>query len=205
MAAENITYIKNLISSEQRWQRQRHTGGVLWLTGLPASGKSTLAYELETKLLKVGFDIFSFGSQQIRQGLNCDLGYTREDRRENIRRASELAAILASSGLIVVTSFISPYNSDRKIARSAAGENFHEIYLDATLEQCEPRDTRDRYARARRDCLDNFTGINGPYEIPDDPELILRTGQTSVEECINVLINYIERNFCTSFEGQPLD
>ena len=195
MGSENITYVGNLVSSEQRWLRQKHIGGVLWLTGLPASGKSTLAFGLESKLFEAGFEIYAFGSRQIRQGLNKDLGYSREDRRENIRRAGELAAIMASSGLIVITSFISPYAADRTAARTAVKYNFHEIYLDATLTQCEARDTRRRYFNARRHRINNFTGISAPYEVPNKPDLILQTGITSITECLDNLVEYTEKNF----------
>ena len=195
MVTSNITFVDNLVSKEQRWSRQRHIGGVLWLTGLPASGKSTLAYSLELELFNAGFEIYAFGSRQVRQGLSTDLGYNREDRRENIRRAGELASILATSGFIVITSFISPYAADRAAARYAVGENFHEIYLEATPTVCESRDTRGRYANARREKLDNFTGINSPYETPNNPDLVLQTGNMSISEGLNVLINYTKRNF----------
>ena len=201
METTNITYIQNLVSAEQRWRRQQHLGGVLWLTGLPAAGKATLAFGLESLLFKAGFEVYSFGSSQIRQRLNNDLGFTRDERRENIRRAAELAAIMSGSGLIVIASFISPYAADREAARAAVGKNFHEVYLKASLTECEARDTRGRYAKARRKGVGNFTGINAPFEVPKNPDLVLQTGNTSIKECLDIMANYTKQNFQTPIAG----
>ena len=195
MKSSNVTRVPHLIDQTERWRRQEHRGGVLWLTGLPASGKSTLAYGLESRLFDAGYEVYAFDSARLRKGLTADLGYSREDRRENIRRAGELAAVMARAGLVVITGFISPYAKDRAEARAAAGENFHEIYLSAPLEICEARDTRGRYRQARAGEIKDFTGIDAPYEVPATPEQILGTATLSVEDCLDQLAVYTDQHF----------
>ena len=194
MKSTNVTHTFNLVSQGENFKRQGHLGGVLWFTGLPASGKKTLSYKLEKSLFDLGYEAFAFDSAWLRGGLTSDLGFCREDRRENIRRAGELAALMASSGLVVITSFISPYAEDRARARSMAN-NFHEIYLDTPLEICERRDSQNRYVRARAGKLENFTGISAPYERPVKPEVILDGKALSEENCLEHLVNYVDRNF----------
>ncbi len=184
----------HLVDEHERWTRQGHRGGVLWLTGLPASGKKSMAYELESRLFAAGFEAYAFDSARIRLGLCSDLGFGREDRRENIRRAGELAGVMARSGLVVIAAFISPYERDRQAARAAA-ENFHEVYLDVPVEVCEARDDQGRYARARAGELANFTGVSAPYETPKAPELVLDAVTHSQSECVDQLVTYIERHF----------
>lgn len=194
MKSTNVTRVPHLVAEQERWQRQGHRGGVLWLTGLPASGKKAIAYELESRLFAAGFEAYAFDSARIRLGLCSNLGFGREDRRENIRRAGELAAVMARSGLLVIAAFISPYERDRAMARSAA-ENFHEIFLDVPLEVCEARDDQGRYARARTGELIDFTGVSAPYERPTSPELVLDGVSLSVTECVDQLAEYAERHF----------
>ena len=194
MKSTNVTRVSHLVSPDDRWRKQGHRGGVLWLTGLPASGKKTLAYQLEARLFAAGFEVYAFDSARIRKGLNADLGFSRENRRENIRRASEMAALMARSGLVVITAFISPYVQDRDAARAAA-ENFHEIYLDLPVEVCEARDTQNRYARARAGELDDFTGVTAPYEVPTRAELTLDGVRLSNDACLDQLEAYVETHF----------
>jgi len=198
MKSTNVTRVPHLVPVAKRWQRQGHRGGVLWFTGLPASGKSSLAYGLESRLFDAGYEVYAFDSARIRQGLNTDLGFSREDRRENIRRAGELAAVMARAGLVVITGFISPYAADRAHARAAAAENFHEIHLSAPLEVCEARDTRGRYAQARAGELADFTGIDAPYQVPEAPDLTLDTAGRSADDCLDELVAYTEAHFRSS-------
>jgi len=198
MKSTNVTRVAHLVPKEDRWRRQGHTGGVLWFTGLPASGKSTLVFGLEQRLFDAGYEVYAFDSATLRQGLTSDLGFSREDRRENIRRAGELAAVMARSGLIVITGFISPYAQDRAAARAAAGEHFHEIHLSAPLDVCETRDTRGRYAAARAGQLADFTGIDAPYEEPVSPEMTLDTATRSVEACLDELADYADNHYKNS-------
>ncbi|MEK9725064.1 MAG: adenylyl-sulfate kinase [Rhodospirillaceae bacterium] len=195
MRSANVTRVRHLVPLEARWKRQGHRGGVLWLTGLPASGKSTLVYGLEARLFADGFEVAAFDSARLRQGLNADLGYSREDRRENIRRAGELAAVMARAGLVVIVGFISPYAADRAAARKAAGKDFHEIYLSAPAEVCAARDARGRYAQAEAGELADFTGVTAPYEVPEAPDLTLDTATRNAADCLDELAAYAARHF----------
>ncbi|MDD9878583.1 MAG: adenylyl-sulfate kinase [Magnetovibrio sp.] len=195
MKSTNVTRVSHLVEQSARWRRQGHLGGVLWFTGLPASGKSTLAFGLEQRLFDAGFEVYAFDSARLRRGLTADLGFDRADRRENIRRAGELAAIMGRAGLVVITAFISPYAADRARARAAAGENFHEIHLSTPLEVCEARDARGRYADARAGRLADFTGIDAPYEAPASPDLSLDTADRSIDACLDALAAYVDRHF----------
>lgn len=195
MKSTNVTRVRHLVPEAERWRRQGHRGGVLWFTGLPASGKSTLVYGLEERLFEAGHEVFAFDSAWLRRGLNADLGFSREDRRENIRRAGELAAVMSRAGLVVIVGFISPYAADRAAARAATGENFHEIYLSAPAEVCEARDGRGRYARARSGDLADFTGVSAPYEIPESPDLVLDTATRAAKDCLDDLAAYAEQRF----------
>ena len=194
MKSTNVTLTFNLVSQGENYKRQGHLGGVLWFTGLPASGKKALSYQLEKCLFDLGYEAFAFDSAWLRKGLTSDLGFRREDRKENIRRAGELAALMGCSGLVVITSFISPYAEDRAGVR-AVSSNFHEIYLDVPLAICEACDTQNRYARARSGELADFTGISAPYETPVDPEVILDGRVLSEQDCLEHLVNYVDRNF----------
>jgi len=193
MKSTNVTRVAHLVPPEERWRRQGHVGGVLWLTGLPASGKKSLAVALEQRLFDNGFDVYAFDSARLRMGLSRDLGFSREDQRENIRRAGELAAVMARAGLVVVTAFISPYVADREAARAAA-DNFHEVFLDVPVELCETRDAEGRYARARAGDLDDFTGVSAPYERTEAPEVSL--GATDdLDAWVDTLAAYAEAHF----------
>ncbi len=193
--ATNIKREAHQVSADERARRSGHKGGVLWLTGLSGSGKSTLARELERRLFSLGFLVYVLDGDNLRFGLNADLGFSPEDRAENIRRAGEVAALFARAGFVVITAFISPYRSDRARARRAASENFHEIYLDAELAVCEQRDPKGLYKRARAGEISNFTGISAPYEPPETPELEIDTANTDVEDSLNQLLEYITPRF----------
>ncbi len=167
----------------------------MWFTGLPGSGKSTLAFELERVLFKKGKQVFVMDGDNLRHGLNSDLGFSPEDRAENIRRVGEVAALYADAGMIAVTAFISPYRADRRGARRAAGRQFNEIYLSASLEVCEGRDPKGHYKLARQGEIPNFTGVSAPYEAPKEPELVIDTAAMSVAESLKVLGKYVEKVF----------
>ncbi|MBM09638.1 MAG: adenylyl-sulfate kinase [Magnetovibrio sp.] len=194
MKSTNVTRIMNLVDQSERFKRQGHVGGVLWFTGLPASGKKTLAHLLETRLFNLGYQVIAFDSVWLRKGLTSDLKFCRLDRKENIRRAGELAALLSGSGLIVITAFISPYVEDRAVAREM-NNNFHEIYLDVPIEICEARDQRNRYKRAHLGELTNFTGVSAPYEKPLNPNIVLEGSVLTKHECVDYLVDYVNHNF----------
>ncbi len=194
----NITKVEHGITDEERWQSNGHRGGVLWFTGLSGSGKSTLAFALERRLFDLGYQVFVLDGDNVRHGLNSDLGFSPEDREENIRRIGEVAALFATGGLIVVTAFISPYRRDRQQARDACTEGFHEVFLSTDISVCEQRDPKGLYKKARAGEIPDFTGISAPYEPPEDPELALDTGELSVERSLDALVTYVERHFAAT-------
>jgi adenylylsulfate kinase len=164
----------------------------VWLTGLSGSGKSTLARTLEHRLMDLGRVCYRLDGDNVRHRLNRDLGFSAEDRSENIRRAAEVAALMNDAGLIVITAFISPFREDRELARRAVGnDRFLEVHLDAAIEICERRDPKGLYAKARRGEIAHFTGVNDPYERPEHPDVALDTGKLSVEACTQQLLAVI--------------
>jgi bifunctional enzyme CysN/CysC len=166
---------------------------VLWFTGLSGSGKSSVANIVEKKLLLMGRHTYLLDGDNMRHGLNKDLGFTDEDRVENIRRVAEVAQLMVDAGLIVIAAFISPFRSDRRMARSLMQEGeFLEIFMDTPLEVAEQRDPKGLYKKARSGNLKNFTGIDSPYEAPENPELILEAGTGSVEEMADRVINLLK-------------
>lgn len=193
--SQNITTIEQRVTPESRAAYNGHTGGVLWLTGLPAAGKSTLAMELEQKLFNKGYQVYVLDGENLRAGLSSDLGFSPKDRAEHIRRMGEMAANFAQAGVIVIVATISPYAEDRRRARSAAPENFNLVHVAAPLEICEQRDTKGLYAKARAGELAEFTGISAPYEAPENADLTLDNAQTGIAENVKLLEEYVDRNF----------
>ncbi|MDP6804642.1 MAG: adenylyl-sulfate kinase [Rhodospirillales bacterium] len=191
----NITPVEHRIAKRDRWAVNRHRGGVIWFTGLSGSGKTTLAFALEQTLFAQRYNAYVLDGDNVRHGLSADLGFSPLERAENIRRIGEVAALFADAGVIVLTAFISPYHADRRRARDACGDAFHEIFLSADLDTCEGRDPRGLYSRARRGEIPEFTGISAPYEIPEDPELIVDTGRHTISDCLEQLVAYTERAF----------
>lgn len=163
-------------------------GQVIWLTGLSGAGKSTLAYALEARLLQAGRHCLVLDGDHLRHGLCADLDFSAHGRRENLRRAAEVARLLSESGAICIAAFISPLQADREMVRRIIGAGqFHEVYLDCPLEICEARDVKHLYRRARAGEIDNFTGISSPYEPPTGPDLILATGERTLDDCLSHL------------------
>jgi bifunctional enzyme CysN/CysC len=179
------------ISYAMRTQRNQHRGGVLWFTGLSGSGKSTLAQALQQRLFEEGCQVYVLDGDHIRQGLNRDLGFSPHDRSENIRRIGEVAALFADAGIIVLCAFISPYAEDRDRARKAAGDKFHLVHVNASIELCEQRDVKGLYRKARRGELKEFTGISAPYEPPQDANLIVDTALHDIDDCSAYLYDYV--------------
>ena len=196
--SQNITAVDHLIAPDDRFVRNGHRGAVIWFTGLSGSGKSTLAMRLENMLFARGMHVFVLDGDNVRGGLNADLGFGPDDRAENIRRVSEVAALFAQAGMICVTSFISPYRADRRRARDASPDVFHEIYIKADLETCEKRDPKGLYKKARAGRIKEFTGVSAPYEEPLEAELVVDTSQNPIEDCVEMIANYIEH--CTSVQ-----
>jgi bifunctional enzyme CysN/CysC len=191
----NVHPMAHRVSIHERNHAYKHHSGILWMTGLSASGKSTLALELEKNLFAKGYKTFVLDGDNVRSGLNADLGFDEKDRNENIRRVGEVAALFAEAGLIVIAAFISPYNADRDRIRQAHPNMFHEIYINASLEDCEGRDPKGLYKRARNGEIPLFTGVSEPYEPPLSPELTVDTVNLSVAESVQLLEDYVEKNF----------
>ena len=191
--ATNIVWHDHKVERVEREHLLKQKGVVLWFTGLSGSGKSTIANELSYKLHKMGKLSYILDGDNIRHGLNKDLGFSPEDRKENIRRISEVASLFADAGFITITAFISPYRVDRDFCRGLAGEGrFIEIYAKASLDTCEKRDPKGMYKKARAGIIKEFTGISAPYEEPLKPELVIDTDKESIEDSTDKVINKIK-------------
>ena len=188
----DLVPVAHSIDGDVRARRNGHRGAVLWFTGLPAAGKSTIALAVEQRLFERGFQAYALDGDNVRSGLCRDLGFSPSDRRENVRRVGEVAALFADAGLIVLAAFISPSRADRAEARRAAGGAFHEIYVKAAAEVCERRDPKGHYRKARAGDLPHFTGITGEYEEPVDPELVLDTERLTPEAATEAVLAYVE-------------
>lgn len=190
--ATNITWHHGDITRADRERINGHRGAVIWYTGLSASGKSTLAHAVENALFERGCRTYVLDGDNIRHGLNKDLGFSPEDREENIRRIGEVAHLFADAGVIAMTAFISPYRADRDKARQIAGDSFIEIYVKCDLDVCEERDPKGLYKKARAGQIPEFTGISAPYEEPDRPELVVDTSHETLEESAARVLAYLE-------------
>ena len=182
MSTNNIHTQALTIDRSARERRNGHRGRVVWFTGLSGSGKSTLANALEVVLHERGKHTFLLDGDNVRQGLNRDLGFTDKDRIENIRRIAEMAKLMMDAGLIVMTAFISPFNRDRELARKLIGpENFIEVFVNTPIEVCEARDPKLLYKKARSGELENFSGISSPYEVPNNPDFVIDASRSFVD------------------------
>jgi adenylyl-sulfate kinase len=189
----NITATVSKISLEQRERRNKHRGCVLWFTGLSAAGKSSIANELESYLFSKGLNTFVLDGDRIRHGLCTDLGFSPDDRQENIRRVGEVAALFSQAGFICIAAFISPYRADRSLVRSMNDGNFYEVFVNAPLSVCEARDPKGLYVKARENKIKNFTGISAPYEPPLNPEVELRTDKLAINEAVEKIVRHLKK------------
>jgi adenylylsulfate kinase len=191
--SKNITWHGAFVTQEERFALRRQHGAVVWFTGLSGSGKSTIARRVEQLLLERETVAYTLDGDNLRFGLNKDLGFSPADRAENIRRVGCVAQLFADSGSICLTAFISPYAGDRKAARELVGENFVEVHVATSLEACEDRDPKGLYAKARSGEIPSFTGISAPYEAPESPELSLDTESRTVDACAQEVVDYLEQ------------
>ena len=183
MTEKNLTWHDGEIDRESRSAAYGHRGAIVWLTGLSGSGKSTVAYQVETDLVRRGVAAYVLDGDNVRHGLNADLGFNADDRTENIRRVGEVARLFADAGVVVLASFVSPYAADRAQARDRAGDlPFFEVWVSTPIEECEKRDPKGLYARARAGEIPNFTGVSAPYEPPETPDLNLPTHEEGIEQ-----------------------
>ena len=190
--ASNVVWQDLKTDKAERARAMGQKPCILWLTGLSGAGKSTIADRLEQKLRALGTHTYVLDGDNVRHGLNRDLGFTDRDRVENIRRVSEVAKLMVDAGLLVIVSFISPFRSEREMARNLVEEGeFFEIFVDTPLEVCEARDPKGLYVRARRGEIPNFTGIDSPYEAPDDPDLRIDTTKASPEQAAESVVRHL--------------
>ena len=190
--ATNITWHEHKVTTAERERLNGHRGAVLWFTGLSGSGKSTLANAVEGALYERGCHTYLLDGDNVRHGLNKDLGFSPEDRAENIRRIGEVAHLMADAGLIVMTAFISPYRKDRDLARSLNPDGaFLEVYCECHLDVCEERDPKGLYRKARAGEIKEFTGIDAPYEAPEKAELTVNTGDLSLEASAAAVLDHL--------------
>ncbi len=188
----NLTWHLGKVTPEDRFRFLGQSGLVVWFTGLSGSGKSTLAVEAEQKLFELGRLAYRLDGDNIRQGLNSDLGFTARDRDENIRRVAEVAALFQDAGLIVLVAFISPFKTMREFARQQCGENkFLEVFLKADLDTLKQRDVKGLYTKALKGSLPEFTGISHPYEEPHNPDLVINTATSSIDDSVEMLLSAI--------------
>ena len=190
----NIVWHSHKITKNERSKIKGHKPCIIWLTGLSGSGKSTIANALEEKLNQMKVHTYLLDGDNIRHGLNKDLGFSIEDRKENIRRVAEVARLFVDAGLIVITAFISPLREDRNYARSLVEKDeFIEVFIDTPLEICEQRDPKGFYKKARKGEIKDFTGINSPYEPPLNPEIHIKTNEINVEESVENILEYLRK------------
>lgn len=191
--SSNVTWQSGFLGTGDRERLLGGRGAVVWFTGLSGSGKSTIAQALEHLLVQKGRNAFVLDGDNIRQGLNRDLGFSPADRKENIRRIGEVAGLFSRAGIVAITAFISPYREDRALARRLAPEGrFFEVYLDAPVEACEARDVKGLYKKARAGLIPEFTGISAPYEAPESPDLVLATGREPVPQSAAQLVVFLK-------------
>jgi len=193
MKSTNIVWHHATITREHRHQLNGHKSAILWFTGLSGSGKSTLAHAVEERLYHMKCRTFVLDGDNVRHGLCSDLGFSAEDRKENIRRIGEVAKLITEAGVIVATAFISLFKADRNVVRNLLPHgDFLEIYCDCSLDVCEKRDVKGLYKKARAGEIPEFTGISSPYEAPDSPELVVNTGEQNLDECADAVIEMLK-------------
>lgn len=195
MEDNNLTWHEGKVMKSDREALKKHKGAVLWFTGLSGSGKSTISVELEKVLYGLGVHTYRLDGDNVRHGLNSDLGFADHDRIENIRRIGEVSRLFVDAGMVTLTAFISPFKRDRDMVRSLfpAGE-FVEIYVKASLEACEKRDPKGLYEKVRKGEISQFTGVDSPYEAPVAPELVVDTEKQTVEEAVDAIVGYLKVN-----------
>jgi bifunctional enzyme CysN/CysC len=191
---KNLYPVESKIDVNRRALANGHKGGVLWFSGLSGSGKTTLAYALQTKLFEKGYQVYVLDGDNIRGGLNSDLGFDPKDRSENIRRVGEVASLFAQAGVICITAFISPYKADRDKARVAAGTAYNSIYIKTDIETCKKRDPKGLYKKAIAGEIKEFTGVSAPFEEPQNADLVIDTAKLSIDESVEQLVRYVEKN-----------
>lgn len=192
MSERHVVWHECLVKRADRNTLNNHKSGLVWFTGLSASGKSTIAHAVEKELHDRGIRTYVLDGDNVRHGLNSNLGFSPEDRKENIRRIGEVAKLMADAGVVVFTAFISPYREDRDTVRKLfEGDHFYEVFVKCSLEECENRDPKGLYKKARAGIIKNYTGIDSPYEEPLAPELVVDTEHLTIEESVSQVIDFL--------------
>lgn len=195
MEKTNIVWHLHHVTKDERAKQKKQRPCILWFTGLSGSGKSTIAGAVEQKLFELGHHTYLLDGDNVRHGLNKDLAFSDADRIENIRRIGELSKLMIDAGLLVMTAFISPFKVDRRTVRDLVqGHEFIEVYMDTPIDECERRDPKGLYKKARKGEIKNFTGVDSAYETPEAPEIQINTAALSIEECADQVINYLKEN-----------
>ncbi len=190
----HVIWHDGYVRRDERNSLNNHKSGLVWFTGLSASGKSTIAHYVERELYKRGIRTYVLDGDNVRHGINSNLGFSREDRRENLRRIAEISKLLVDAGMIVLAAFISPYHEDRAYIRKRfEGDNFLEIYVKCSLKECEKRDPKGQYRKARAGIIKEYTGISAPYEEPENPDLILDTEKIDIKTAVEKVIELFEK------------
>lgn len=195
MKSSNVKWHHASVTRERREEQNLHKSFILWFTGLSGAGKSSLAHSVEEQLHQMGCRTFVFDGDNVRHGLCKDLGFSKEDRKENIRRIGEMCNLFKEAGVIALTAFISPFQEDRDLVRQIVNDgDFIEVYCDCSIDICEKRDVKGIYKKARNGEIPDFTGISSPYQIPLNPEIVVKTGESTLEECTSMIIEYLQNN-----------
>lgn len=192
MKSDNVVWHKGHVDLDDRRKLLNGENKVIWFTGFSGAGKSTIAHALEKRLYEKKIASYVLDGDNVRHGLCGNLGFTLEDRKENIRRVGEACKLMHDAGLYVMACFISPYENERSFVRNLVGRDFVEVFVKCSIEECERRDVKGLYKKAREGQIKNFTGVNDPYEVPEDAELILDTTELSVEECVDKIMEYLK-------------
>lgn len=189
----NVIWFDRFVKRKERNRLNNHKSGLIWFTGLSASGKSTIAHIVERQLFNRGIRTYVFDGDNVRYGINSNLGFSREDRKENLRRIAELSKLFVDAGMIVLAAFISPYKEDREYVRKRfEGDNFLEIYVKCSVEECERRDPKGQYKKARSGIIKDYTGISAPYEEPENPDLVLETERYNIQTSVKKVLDLLE-------------
>lgn len=192
--SSNVVWHSITIEREHREKLLKQKGLLIWFTGLSGSGKSTIADALNKELYKKTYLTYMIDGDNLRHGLNSDLGFSKEDRVENIRRVRELSRLFVDAGIITITTFISPFKEDRQKVRELVKDRFIEVFIDCNLQVCEERDPKGLYKKAREGKIKNFTGIDSAYEKPESPEITILSHKQSIDECVEKILNYLKDN-----------
>ena len=204
IASRNLTAVTQSVKAEERQATNGYPGAVLWMSGLSGAGKSTLAMALQRELFNRDIQVYTLDGDNVRNGLNRDLGFSEEERAENIRRVAEVSKLFSDAGTIVISAFIAPTNAARAQARDIIGDQFHEVYISADMSVCESRDVKGLYAKARSGEIKDFTGISSPWEPPENPDLEINTGELTLNESLDRMVTYIEGKILVA-KGKALD